>query len=41
VNDYFGLVCCRVFPPRGLYHLVLPYKTGGKLLFPLCQTCAE
>jgi hypothetical protein len=41
VNDYFGLIRCRVFPPRGLYHPVLPYKTGGKLLFPLCRTCAE
>jgi hypothetical protein len=29
VNDYFGLIRCRVFPPRGLYHPVLPYKTGS------------
>jgi hypothetical protein len=35
VNQYFGLIRCHVFPPRGLYHPVLPYKTGGKLLFPL------
>jgi hypothetical protein len=41
VNQYFGLIRCRVFPPRGLYHPVLPYKTGGNLLFPLCRTCAE
>jgi hypothetical protein len=41
VNQYFGLMRCRVFPPRGLYHPVLPYKTGGKLLFPLCRMCAE
>jgi hypothetical protein len=41
VKQYFGLIRCRVFPPRGLYHPVLPYKTGGKLLFPLCRTCAE
>jgi hypothetical protein len=41
VNQFFGLIRCRVFPPRGLYHPVLPYKTGGKLLFPLCRTCAE
>jgi hypothetical protein len=41
VNDYFGLIRCRVLPPRGLYHPVLPYKTGGKLLFPLCRTSAE
>jgi hypothetical protein len=41
VNEYFGLIRCRVFPPRSLCHPVLPYKTGGKLLFPLCRTCAE
>ncbi|XP_056001762.1 uncharacterized protein LOC130048746 [Ostrea edulis] len=41
VRDYFGLIRCRVLPPRELYHPVLPYKTGGKLLFPLCRTCAE
>jgi hypothetical protein len=41
VNEYFGLMRCRIFPPRGLYNPVLPYKTGGKLLFPLCRTCAE
>jgi hypothetical protein len=41
VNQFFGLIRCRVFPPRGLCHPVLPCKTGGKLLFPLCRTCAE
>jgi hypothetical protein len=30
-----------IHAPRGLYHPVLPYKTDGKLLFPLCRTCAE
>nr|XP_022300672.1 uncharacterized protein LOC111108881 [Crassostrea virginica] len=41
VRSYFGMVLCRVLPPRGLYHPVLPYRTGGKLLFPLCRNCAE
>ncbi|XP_062575191.1 uncharacterized protein LOC134237107 [Saccostrea cucullata] len=41
VRNYFGLIHCRVLPPRDLYHPVLPYRTGGKLLFPLCRTCAE
>jgi hypothetical protein len=31
VNDYFGLIRCRVLPPRGLYHPVLPYKTGWQI----------
>ena len=41
VNSYFGLMHCRISPPQGLYHTVLPYRTGGKFLFPLCRTCAE
>ena len=40
INSYFGLIHCRISPPRGLYP-VLPYRTGGKLLFPLCRTCTE
>jgi hypothetical protein len=46
-NEYdykwFGLIKCKLLPPRGLYHPVLPYKqkTKGahKLLFGLCQSC--
>ena len=41
VRSYFGLIQCRVLPPRGMFHPVLPYRTGGKILFPLCRTCAE
>ena len=38
---YEGLVKCKVLPPDDLYHPVLPYRCNGKLLFPLCRTCAE
>ncbi|CAB4015323.1 DNA polymerase [Paramuricea clavata] len=41
ISDYFGLVKCSVLPPRALYHPVLPYHTQGKLMFPLCRTCAD
>ena len=41
IEDYFGIVKCRVLPPRGFYHLVLPYQCNGKLMFPLCKTCVE
>jgi hypothetical protein len=34
-------VKCSVLPPRALYHPVLPYRTQGKLMFPLCRTCAD
>ena len=41
IDQYFGIAKMRILPPRGLYHPVLPYKSNGKLKFPLCQTCAE
>ena len=43
ILEYFGLIKCRVLPPRRLYHPVLPYRSekSKKLLFPLCRTCAE
>ena len=41
LHPYFGLAKCTVLPPPGLYHPVLPYRTGDKLTFPLCRTCVE
>jgi hypothetical protein len=41
INEYFGFALVRVSPPRKLYHPVLPYRSNGKLKFPLCRTCAE
>lgn len=38
---YFGIVKCRVVPPRKLFHPVLPVRYGGKLMFPLCRTCMQ
>jgi hypothetical protein len=40
-REYFGLVKCKVVPPRGLPHPVLPLKFAGKLMFALCRTCME
>jgi hypothetical protein len=40
ISQYFGFVRCSVVPPSNLYHPVLPYTSNGKLLFPLCRTCA-
>ncbi|XP_048243085.1 uncharacterized protein LOC125375991 [Haliotis rufescens] len=36
-----GLIQCRVLPPKRLYHPLLPYRSGGKLLCPLCLTYAD
>ncbi|KAL7859496.1 hypothetical protein SRHO_G00146430 [Serrasalmus rhombeus] len=41
LEEYYGLVKATVHPPRKLLHPVLPYRCIGKLMFPLCRTCAE
>lgn len=41
LEDYEGLIKCKVIAPRGLFHPVLPYKCNGKLMFHLCKSCAE
>ena len=41
VDNYFGLIRCRVIPPRGLYLPVLPVRCLKKLMFPLCKICAD
>jgi len=32
--DREGVIKCKVLPPRGQYHAVLPYKSSSKLMFP-------
>lgn len=41
LENYEGLVKCKVIPPRQLFHPVLPCKVNGKLLFHLCKSCAK
>ncbi|XP_060550634.1 uncharacterized protein LOC117657823 [Pantherophis guttatus] len=41
IKQYFGFAKVKVYTPRGLYFPVLPYKSGGKLMFSLCATCTE
>ncbi len=41
VDCYFGIICCKILPPRRLWHPVLPVRLHGKQMFPLCRTCAE
>ena len=41
IHQYFGLIQCKILPPRELYHPVLPYRHDDKLLFPLCARCVE
>ena len=37
ISHYFGIAQVDVLPPRHLYLPVLPYRTGGKLMFPLFE----
>lgn len=41
MSSYFGLANIKILPPRKLYHPLLPYRSQGKLKFPLCRTCAD
>jgi len=41
INEYFGFVKLSIIPPKNLYIPLLPLKANGKLLFALCQTCAN
>ena len=36
-----GLLKCKILPPARLFHPLLPARVNGKLVFPLCRTCAE
>ena len=41
MEHYFGIAKIKILPPRKLYHPVLPVRMNGKLVFPLCYTCAS
>ena len=40
-GEYFGVAKAKILPPRRLFHPILPAKINDKLMFPLCQACAE
>ena len=40
VYQFFGLIHCRILPPKKLLFPVLPARIGDKLLFALCSACA-
>lgn len=41
IGKYFGIIKCSISAPKGLLHPVLPYRSRGKLTFPLCRTCTD
>ena len=40
-QDYFGLIFCRILPPRRLFHPVLPLRINNRLMFVVCYSCAK
>ena len=44
-KSWYGIIKCKVVPPRKSYHPVLPQRikvdSYEKLVFTLCKTCAE
>ena len=40
MKSYFGLGHLKILPPATLYSPILPFRSNGKLVFPLCRTCA-
>ena len=41
IGEYFGVALVDILPPTGLFHPVLPVRSGGKLTFPLCAACVR
>jgi len=39
-KDWYGLIKCKILPPKELYHPVLPIKKE-KLIFTLCSKCFD
>ena len=41
ISAFFGLIFCRILPPKKLYFPVLPTRQHGRLMFVLCDACGE
>ena len=41
IDNYEGLIKCKILAPRGLYMPVLPTRCNEKLMFSLCRTCSQ
>ena len=41
LGSYFGIPTVDILPPAGLFHPVLPVRSGQKLTFPLCRSCVQ
>ena len=41
IGSYFGIATVDILSPAGLFHPVLPIRSGDKLTFALCRTCVK
>jgi hypothetical protein len=41
IENYFGIIKCRILPPKQLLFPVLPCRSNNKLVFALCSKCSE
>jgi hypothetical protein len=41
IDNYFGICLLDISPPRNLFFPVLPIRLNGKLIFTLCNKCAQ
>ncbi len=41
IQNYSGIIHCRILPPKNLLFPVLPTKLNNKLLFVLCYKCGR
>jgi len=40
-KPYNGLIKCAILAPKNLLHPLLPYRSKGKMMVPLCAKCAD
>ena len=40
-KEYFGVIKCKILPPKQLYTPLLPAHINNKLVFSLCSECAS
>jgi hypothetical protein len=40
IEQYFGIIYCKILPPKNLDIPVLPDRINSKLIFTLCKRCA-
>ena len=41
LDQYNGLIKCKILPPQDLFLPILPLHCNKKMVFPLCKTCAD